>query len=46
MTAVPAYASLCCVLPALLVIGFVFYTVIFNEHWNRVLDRVFPGRHR
>jgi uncharacterized membrane protein len=39
-------ALLCCLAPVLLVVLFVVYTVLFNEHWNRVLDRVFPGRHR
>lgn len=38
--------ALCCAPLILLVVGFVAYTVLFNEHWNRVLDRVFPGRHR
>lgn len=41
-----AYAALCFVMLVLLVVGFVLYTVVFNDHWNRVLDRVFPGRHR
>ncbi len=41
-----AVMMLCCLVPVMLVVGFVGWTVIFNETWNRILDRVFPGRSR
>jgi hypothetical protein len=41
-----ALLMLCCVVPVLFVVGFVGWTVVFNETWNNFLDRWFPGRPR
>lgn len=41
-----AIAMLCCLVPVILIVGFVGWTVVYNEAWNRILDKFFPGRYR